>query len=213
MEKIVLNAERRSVVGKQVKALRREGKLPAVIYGRHLQALPISLDARETNRALAGVTSSHLLSINVQGELHTALVREKQRHPVRGDLMHVDFLAVSMTEKLRTMVVIQLEGEAPVVKEKDGLLVTGVEELEVECLPADLPERIIVDISTLEDIGDTIYVRDVKLPPSVEVLTDPDEMVVLVTATVTEEEEMVEVEAGAEPEVIEKGKKEEAVED
>lgn len=213
MEEIVLNAERRTLIGKQVKALRREGKLPAVIYGHHLQALPITLDARETNRVLTGVTSSQLLSINVQGELHTALVREKQRHPVRGDLMHVDFLAVSMTEKLRTMVVIQLEGEAPAVKEKDGLLVTGVEELEVECLPADLPERIIVDISSLNDIGDTIFVRDVRLPPAVEVLTDPDEMVVLVTAPVTEEEEMVEVEEGAEPEVIEKGKKEEEEEE
>lgn len=208
MEEIVLNAERRTLVGKQVKALRREGKLPAVVYGHHLQALPITLDAREANRVLAGITSSHLLSINVQGELHTALVREKQRHPVRGDLLHVDFLAVSMTEKLRTTVVIQLEGEAPAVKEKDGLLVTGVEELEVECLPADLPERIVVDISILKDVGDTIYVRDVQLPPEIEVLTDPDEMVVLVTAPVTEEE-MVEVEEGAEPEVIEKGKKEE----
>lgn len=209
MEEIVLNAERRTVVGKQVKALRREGKLPAVVYGHHLEALPITLDAREASRVLAGITSSHLISINVQGDLHTALVREKQRHPVRGDLMHVDFLAVSMTEKLRTMVVIQLEGEAPAVKEKDGLLVTGVEELEVECLPADLPERIVVDISNLTDIGDTIYVRDVQLPPSVEVLTDPDEMVVLVTAPVTEEVEEVEVEGAPEPEVIEKGKREE----
>ncbi len=209
MEEIVLNAERRTIIGKQVKALRRAGKLPAVLYGHHFEPLPITLDAREANRVLPGITSSHLLSINVQGDVHTALVREKQRHPVKGDLLHVDFLAVSMTEKLRTMVVIQLEGEAPAVKERDGLLVTGVEELEVECLPADLPERIIVDISNLNDIGDAIYVRDVKLPSSVEVLTDPDEMVVLVTAPVTEEVEMAEVGEGAEPEVIEKGKREE----
>jgi large subunit ribosomal protein L25 len=209
MEEIVLNAERRTVIGKQVNALRRDGKLPAVLYGHHFDPLPITLDAREANRILAGVTSSHLIMINVQGDSHAALVREKQRHPVRGNLIHVDFLAVSMTEKLRTMVVISLEGDAPAVKEKNGLLVTGVEQLEVECLPSDLPERIEVNIAGLENIGDAIYVRDLSLSSAVEVLTDPDEMVILVTAPAAEEvEERVEEVGEEEPEVIEKGKKE-----
>jgi large subunit ribosomal protein L25 len=214
MEDIVLKAERRTVIGKQVNALRRAGKLPAILYGHHFEPLAITLDSREATRILAGITSSHLITIDVQGSPHAALVREKQRHPVRGNLIHVDFLAVSMTEKLRTMVVISVNGEAPAVKEKNGLLVTGVEELEVECLPGDLPERIDVDISKLENIGDAIYVRDLPLPSVVEVLTDPNEMVILVTAPIAEEVEEVAVEAGgAEPEVIEKGKKEEEEED
>jgi large subunit ribosomal protein L25 len=208
MEEKVLNAEVRSVVGKQVKALRRQGGLPAVVYGHNFDPIPITLDAKEASRILAGITSSQLLALKVGGVTHSALVREKQRHPVRGNLIHVDFLAVSMTEKLRAMVIIETEGEAPAVRDYDGLVVTGVEEVEVECFPRDLPERIIVDLLSLKEIGDAIYVRDLQLSSNVEILTDPDEMIVLVTAPAgeVEEEEGLEV---AQPEVIEKGKKEE----
>jgi len=208
MEKVVLKAERRDVLGKQVKALRRQGKLPAVVYGYQIQPIAITMDAREASRLLAGVTSSQLIEINVEGDQHTALVREKQRNPILGTLLHVDFLAVSMTEKLRANVVIVLEGEAPAVKELDGVIVTRIEELEVECLPGDLPERITIDLSSLVAIGDAIHVRDIRLPSTVQVLTDLDEMVVLVTAQEVEEVEEVE-EAEEEPVVIEKGKKEE----
>jgi large subunit ribosomal protein L25 len=208
MEEKVLNAEVRLVVGKQVKALRRQGGLPAVVYGHNFDPIPITLDAKEASRILAGITSSQLLALKVGGVTHSALVREKQRHPVRGNLIHVDFLAVSMTEKLRAMVIIETEGEAPAVRDYDGLVVTGVEEVEVECFPRDLPERIIVDLLSLKEIGDAIYVRDLQLSSNVEILTDPDEMIVLVTAPAgeVEEEEGLEV---AQPEVIEKGKKEE----
>lgn len=212
MEEIVLNAKRRDVVGKQVKALRREGQLPAVLYGRHLAPVLITLDMRDTSRVLPTITSSHLVVVDVDGERHTTLVREKQRHPVTGGLLHVDFQILSMTEKLRTTVVIVLEGDAPATKNFNGILVTGQTELEVECLPNDLPERVRVDISGLTDIGNAIHVRDLVLPPAVDVLTDPDELVVLVTAPAAEEKEEVVVEAEAveaEPEVIEKGKKEE----
>lgn len=210
MEERVLSAEVRTVIGKQVKALRRQGSLPAVIYGHNLEPVPITLDAKEASRFLAGTTSSQLLTINVGGVIHSTLVREKQRHPVRGNLIHVDFLAVSMTEKLRAMVIIDTDGEAPAVRDFDGYIVSGVEEIEVECLPQDLPERIVVDLSSLGAIGDAIFVRDLQLPAAVEILTDPNEMIVLVTApsVEVEEEELV----SAEPEVIEKGKKEEEIE-
>lgn len=214
MEEKVLSAEVRNVLGKQVKALRREGGLPAVLYGHNFDPVSITLNAKEASRILAGVTSSQLLTLEIGGKKHSALVREKQRHPVRGNLIHIDFLAVSMTEKLRAMVVIDTAGEAPAVQDFDGLVVSGVEQVEVECLPGDLPERITVDLSSLKEIGDAIYVRDVKLSSAVEILTDPDEMIVLVTApSVEEEEEGVEEEVEeAEPEVIEKGKKEEEFE-
>lgn len=214
MEEKVLSAEVRNVLGKQVKALRREGGLPAVLYGHNFDPVSITLNAKEASRILAGVTSSQLLTLEIGGKKHSALVREKQRHPVRGNLIHIDFLAVSMTEKLRAMVVIDTTGEAPAVQDFDGLVVSGVEQVEVECLPGDLPERITVDLSSLKEIGDAIYVRDVKLSSAVEILTDPDEMIVLVTApSVEEEEEGVEEEVEeAEPEVIEKGKKEEEFE-
>ncbi len=211
MEETVLSAKRRDIVGKQVKALRRAGRLPAVLYGRHLAPILVTLDMRESSHVLPTITSSHLVVVDVDGERHTTLVRERQRHPVTGDLLHVDFQVLSMTEKLRATVIIVLEGDAPATKNFNGVLVTGQTELEVECLPSDLPERIRVDISTLAEIGNAIHVRDLVLPPAVEVLTDPDELVVLVTAPAAEEkEEVVEVvEEAAEPEVIEKGKKEE----
>lgn len=118
-----------------------------------------------------------------------------------------------MTESLRTAVGLDLQGEAPAVANYGGISVTGVEELMVECLPADLPERIIIDLSSLKRIGDAIYVRDVQAPPNVEILADPEEMIILITAPAAEpveEEELVEeLELeGEEPEVIERGKRE-----
>jgi len=208
MEKTVLQAEHRDVVGKQVKALRRQGRLPAVLYGRNIQPIPVTMDFREANRILPGITSSRLLVVNVDGEEHTALVREKQFHPVQGKLIHVDFMVVSLTEKLRANVSIHLEGESPAVRDINGILVPVIEEIEVECLPQDLPERIMVDVSSLTEIGSAIHVRDLKLSDRVRVLTDPDEMVAVVTAP--EAEEVVEeVAPEIEPEVIERGKKEE----
>jgi large subunit ribosomal protein L25 len=214
MEEIVINAKPRTVVGKQVKALRREGGLPAILYGTHISPIAVTLDAHEAGKILESITSSHLIVVEVDGDRHNALVKDKQRHPVQGNLLHIDFQVVSMTEKLRTNVMIELEGEAPAVLDYNGVVVSGLDTLEVESLPQDLPERVMVDISGLGEIGDAIYVRDLQLPEAVQVLSDPDEMIALVTAQVAEveeeeEEEVEEVEAGEEPEVIERGKREE----
>ncbi|RCK76014.1 MAG: LSU ribosomal protein L25p [Anaerolineae bacterium] len=208
MENIVIEATKRDVSGKKVKALRRQGKLPAVVYGHQFPPQPILLDYRQASRTLAGVSSSQLIELDLEGQKVPVLVRERQYHPLSGNMIHIDFLAVSMTEALRAFVPIELEGEAPAVKDFGGVVVTGLEEIEVECLPKDLPEKITVDLSKLEKIGDGIYVKDLVLPAGVEVLSDSDEMIVLVTAPEGEE---VEAEVGEEfePEVIEKGKKEE----
>jgi large subunit ribosomal protein L25 len=208
MEKVVLKADARQVIGKQVKALRREGLLPAVIYGRGIEPMPISLGLHEASRVLPGVSSSQLIEVEVDGKPHTTLVRERQRHPITGALLHIDFQEVSMTETLRTVVSFHLHGEAPAVTRYGGILVSGLEELLVECLPGDLPEHIEVDISSLQEIGDAIHVRDIQAPAGVEILSDPEDMIVLITAPSAAEEEEV-VAAEAEPEVIEKGKKEE----
>ena len=208
MEEVVLKAQKRDVIGKQVKALRRQGKLPAILYGRSITPIAVTFDFKETSRIMPYITSSQLVVIDLDGEQHHALVRERQLHPVLGSLLHIDFNVVSMTEKLRANVSIHLVGEAPAVKDFDGILVSALDELEVECLPKYLPERIDVDISILKQIGDAIHVRDLVLAEQIEVLTDLGELVVLVTAP--EAEELVPVEPGAaEPEVVERGKKEE----
>jgi large subunit ribosomal protein L25 len=213
MEKVVLKAEKRDVIGKQVRALRREGKLPAVVYGRHIDPISIVLDAHDASKTLGRATSSSLITIEVGGKQYPTLVRERQLDFIRNELIHVDFMAVSMTEKITASVGVHIVGESPAVKEYGAILVTGLTELEVECLANDLPERFVVDVSGLVEISDGVYVRDVPAPANVEILSDPEEMIVVATAMAAEEEEEVEEvlegEEGEEPEVIGKGKEEE----
>ena len=208
MEEIVLQANARKVIGKQVRALRRAGLLPGVIYGNEIDPITITLNHREASRILPTVSSSQLVEVEVDGARHTTLVREKQRHPVSGSLIHVDFQAVSLTEKLRTTVSIILKGESPAAKVYGGVVVSGQEEVEVECLPRDLPEHIEVDLTALKELGSSVYVRDLVVPAGVEVLTDGGELVVVITAPISEAA-LAAAEGGmAEPEVIERGKKE-----
>jgi len=220
MEKVVLQATKRDVIGKQVKALRRAGKLPAVIYGRHTDPINVNLDARSASVVLAKATASSLVTIDVEGTEHLALVREKQRDYIKNTLLHVDFLAVSLTEKLRTKVAIHFVGVSLAVKDFNAVLVHNLEELEVECLPADLPERIDVDISSMLKPGEGIRVHEVHVSDKVRLLADPDTMVVVATFAKVEEEAVAgAVAAGAtatatEPEIaVERGKKEEAADD
>ncbi len=216
MEKVVLNASKRDVVGKQVKALRREGKLPAVIYGRHTEPININLDAHSAALALGKLTSSSLVTINVDGIEYPALVREKQRDFIKNRLLHVDFLAVSMTEKLRTSVAVHFTGVSGAVKDFNAVLVKNLEQLEVECLPTDLPERIEVDITPLAKPGDGIRVHEVKVPDTIRILNDPETMVAVATFAKVEEEAAAVPGAegvtptATEPELsVERGKKEE----
>jgi large subunit ribosomal protein L25 len=211
MEDIVITAKKRAVIGKQVKALRRAGGLPAILYGSGIKPTPILLNAREAGRILGSISSSALLTLDVEGERHLALVRDRQRNFLLGTLNHVDFQVVSRTEKLRTGVAVEASGISPIVDDDEGILMTGLVELRVECYPQDLPEKIVVDISGLEKIGDAIYVKDVTPPSNVEFLDDPDETLFVITAptaeeVIEEEEAEEEVEPG-EPEVIERGKR------
>jgi len=208
MEKVIFQTTKRTVTGKQVRALRRQGKLPAVLYGHNVEPIPLQMDAHEASLVLPRLTTSSLVTVMVAGKEYTALVREKQRDFIKNQYLHVDFQAVSLTEKIRTKVGIELSGQSLAVKNYNAVIVTGVDELEVECFPQDLPERIVVDISVLENIGDSIYVRDIVLSDKVEVLTDPEEMVVVATAAESEEVSE-EVAVQVEPELsVERGKKE-----
>ena len=212
MEKVVLKASKRDVIGKQVKALRRAGKLPAVLYGRHMdQPLAIMLDQRDAAVSLSHVSSSSLVTIDLDGTEYPALVREKQRDFIKNRLLHIDFLVVSLTEKLTAYVGIELAGLSLGVKDYNAILVPGLSEIEVECLPADLPEKIVVDIGPLDKVGTSIHVGDLVLSDKIKVLSSPTEMIVIATAAKVEEAPIAGAEAAVteEPEVIEKGKKEE----
>jgi large subunit ribosomal protein L25 len=214
MQEILLDAEKRELIGKQVKALRRQGKLPGILYGRNIQPTPILMDLRKASRTLVHLAPSALVTVILEGEKHLALVREKQRDFIRGTMKHVDFQVVSMTEKLRVNVTLEVIGLSPAVKDYNGVLVEGLSEVEVECYPQDLPSKISVDVSGLKKIGDSFTVRDLQMPPNVVAMDNPDDMVIIVTAQAAEElVAPVVVAAEAEPEVVEKGKKEEGEEE
>ncbi len=211
MEKAVINATLRTVTGKKVGAMRREGKLPAVIYGHNFDATPITLDLKETSRVLHGLTASSLVYINLNGKESAALVREKQRDYLRNTLKHVDFQVVSLTEKIRAKVAITLEGVSPAVKDFNGIIISEMDSVEVEALPQDLPEKITLDLSNLKKIGDHFTVKDIALSDKVHVHASMEDIIVIVTLS-KDEEAAVEGSAVAEPEIIEKGKKEEETE-
>ncbi len=209
MEKVVLKATKRTVTGKQVKQLRRQGLLPGVVYGHNVEPTPISLDAHDAGLVLPKLTSSSIVTIDLEGKQIAALVREKQKNFIKNYFTHVDFQAVSLTETIRTYVSLHFYGTAPAIKEFQAAIVTNMDEIEVEALPNDLPERIEVDLSKLAALGDAIHVKDLPIPAGVEVLTDGDEVVAVATGT-KEETEEAEVVEGIEPELsVERGKKEE----
>ena len=213
MTETVLNANERTLRGSHVKALRREGILPAVVYGAGIESKAIELDQHEASKILSTVGGSTLVTLNIGKEKHQVLVREIQRDAIRLDILHVDFLKVAMDVKIRTMVPVELVGEAPAVQELGGLLVTGLSEVEVEALPSDLPEKVSVDVGALVGMDDNITVADLVFGENVEVLTSLDELIASVVYQVEEEieEEEIEeiIEEEVEPEVIEKGKREE----
>jgi large subunit ribosomal protein L25 len=212
MEKVVLHAIPRTVKGKQVSAMRRQGQLPAVIYGHHFDATPITLDLKDATKKLIGLTPTTLVYVDLEGKEHAALVREKQRNYIRNTIIHVDFQAVSLKEKIRAGIVVELTGLSPAVKDFNAIVVNGTSIVHVEGFPQDLPEHLVVDLSVLKNIGDVIRVKDLEISDKISVLTDVEEMVALISMPQLEvEEEVVEEEVAAtgEPEVIEKGKKEE----
>jgi large subunit ribosomal protein L25 len=224
-EKIVLEAQKRTLKGKKVKALRRQGFLPGIIYGRLLKnqidPIAIQLDLHEASKTINKLTGSSLVTLIVDKKEYPVVLREAQKDVIYGTLKHVDFMAVSLTEKLQTAVPIELIGQAPAEISMAAVVVTGISELEIECLPQDMPERIEVDATVLVDIDSAIYVKDLVLPDTYEVLTDPEELIAGVTYVTIEEEEEEEEEdelaelfdEDMEPEVIEKGKKDEDLEE
>ncbi|MCS7054753.1 MAG: 50S ribosomal protein L25 [Thermoflexales bacterium] len=210
VDKIELNAEIRTAVGSGVNALRRSGKVPAIVYGRNTPNIPIQLDAREVANTLRKIGHNTLITLNIAGKdtPQMVLTREVQRDPIRRAIQHIDFYAVSMTEKITANIRVILAGEPEDVRSGAGVLLQERDTLEIECLPSDLIESVTIDVSRMK-VDDVVRVKDVIVPQGITLLDDPEDEVVRVTRFVEAKEE----EAAAEPaevEVIEKGKKEEA---
>ena len=214
-KQVKLKAEHRTATGRSAaRKLKARGIIPAVIYGAKGKSQALQVSAREINAMLSHASGENILvELEIPGEKsnRTALVQEIQHAPVGGNIMHIDFHAVSMDEKIHAEVPLETTGIANGVKNFGGLLEQSLRTLAVECLPRDLPDRITVDVSNL-NIGDSIHVRDIQLPTGVVAKVQADLTAFSVVAPAVEEEPAVaaaEAEAAAAgPEVI-KEKKEE----
>jgi large subunit ribosomal protein L25 len=220
MEKIGLKASRREETGKSAnKQLRRGGMIPAVIYKEGKEGISISVDKKAFWKATHTEAGGNaIISIGIdegtKKEEKTVIVQAFQTDPLRDDIIHVDFHEISLTEKIRVHVPIRTKGESVGVADEDGVLNQVLWELDLECLPTNIPEHIDVNISELK-IGESIHVKDLETPEGVQVMNDEEQMVVGVTHQQVEEEVVAEEgeEESSEPEVIKKGKQEEGAEE
>lgn len=201
MASIELQATSRDERGSHNKPLRRDGKVPAVLYGHKVSPRAIVADATVLERVWMRAGRTHLIDLSVDGgRAQKVLVRELQIDPRTNRAIHADFFAVNLREKLTAEVPVVITGESPaVVDTKVGTLQQLVQTLRIECLPADLPAQFSVDVSGLVDIDQGVHVRDIALPDGVALVhVDPDELVVKVTALrIVEEEEPAAAEAEA----------------
>ncbi|SMB89464.1 LSU ribosomal protein L25P [Thermanaeromonas toyohensis ToBE] len=200
MEASVLTVQPRQKTGKgPARRLRQQGLLPAILYGRDAGNLPIMIKLKELQRVLEREGERALVKVHLEKDgarqEYMALLREVQRDPIRGDLLHVDLYQVPAGEKITVTVPVVLEGEPRGVK-AGGILQHGLSELEIECLPADLPEAIVVDVSGL-DVGDHLTVADIKPPKGVKILSEPEGLIATVVELEKGEEAEAEEEGGA----------------
>jgi large subunit ribosomal protein L25 len=189
MEIIKLNASKREVSGKKVKQLRVQGLVPAVVYGHGVESVSLAIDAKEFEKAFQKAGESTLVDLAVNGgESAKVLVQDVQYDPLKGTFVHVDFRQVNMKEKMEVEIPLRLVGEAPVVREQGATLVRALDTVNVRCLPQDLVHEIEVPLDGLKAVGDSIAVGDLKVPAGLEVINEPEEMIVIVNATITEDE-------------------------
>jgi large subunit ribosomal protein L25 len=204
MENIELRASSRTIQGKQVKQLRAEGWVPAVLFGARIQSQSIQVEETALAKTLRQAGSTTLVNLFVDDDTkpHIVLAREIQRDILTGRLRHVDFYQVQLDHKIKTMPALEVVGESPLVKSGSAVLVQILTHVEIECLPGDLIHSIPVDVSVLRRLDDSITVGDLPVPPGVTILIDPSDTVMSVVpprAAIEEaaEEEIAELEMGA----------------
>lgn len=215
-ETFKLSATSRDVVGKKVRKYRREGQVPAVVYGPDFAPMNVFVLESELRHVLARAGGTHLLELNIGDETIPALARDVQRNPIRNRLMHVDFYRVAMDRVIHTEVPIVLVGTSPAIARKEAIAIHPTGTILIECLPGDLPASVEIDISGLINIGDQILVGQLELPATVKVLTPADDLLVKLDyaeAVALPEEEAEAAAVTAEVEVITARKPEEEEEE
>ena len=179
MDQLVVSARKRDAVGKgAVSKLRREGRIPAVVYGRAISPVALDLNEIEFLKTLKKVSESTIIKLDVDGTVLEAFVKEANRNIINGKLLHVDFYAIERGKLLRAHVSLHVSG-SPVGVREGGILETPLHEIEVECMPKDLPEQITIDVSALK-VNEALHARDIVLPAGVKLIGNGDQVVALV---------------------------------
>src|SRR3989344_174856 len=198
MEQVSLAAQKRSVLGRKVKTLRREGVIPAHVFGHKVTTIHVQVKNSDFSKVFEKVGETGIIDLAIDGSKKPVLVRNVQLHPVTSAPLHIDFYQVNLTEKVKVNVPIEIAGEAGAVAKKIGVLLTPVSEVEIETLPADIPEKITLDVSKLENVGDEIKVKDLVVDRNkVAILQDAELVVAQIGELVTKEMEAVEAEIEA----------------
>ncbi len=198
MKKSSLNAQKRTLIGRKVKQLRKRGQLPASVYGKKVASISITVGIEDFERVFSEAGETGLVELQINNQTHPVLIKNIQLHPVNGKPLHIDFYQVDLKEKVKARVPLKIISAAPAVEQKIGVLLQLLDELEVEALPTNLPEHIEVDISRLEKIDDVIKVGDLVLPSDVLVLSDKDQELVKIGQLITKEAEaLAQAEAAA----------------
>ena len=181
--KITLKFDKREEFGRKVKRLRKVGKIPANIFGKEIKSASITVDKKEFSQVFEKAGETQVIDLGGR----SVLVSNVQSDPVSGEFIHIDFRQVDLKEKIEAKVPIEVIGESPAEKQNLGTVVQQIHEIEVEALPADLPEKIIIDISKLTEVDQAIYVKDLKVDKNIEVKTDLELIVVKVEPPTKEE--------------------------
>jgi len=186
---VEIKASRRTALGKKVKALRREGQVPANVYGRNQASLAVQLVNREIEHLLATHSRSQVVSVDVEGQQEPALISAVQRHPTRQHVLHVDFQRISMDIPVQVSVTLSFHGEAPAIRLHEAVIVHNLSEVSVLGLPGAIPSEIQVDVSALDDVDASIFVRDLSVGDGLQIMSDPDELVARAMRSTVEAEE------------------------
>lgn len=174
--------------------LRAEGQIPAVIYGHGMEPLPVSVDRRELRLALVGAGFNTLLSLDVDGKKYPAIIKDLQRHPIKRNVSHIDFLQVNVNEEITISVPVRLEGEAKAVLNDGGMVDPAVDTIEVVCTPNTMPTEIVIDISDMQP-GQVIRLAEIVLPAGTSAAGDPEMPVVTAIQGSTEADSQTPTEA------------------
>ena len=201
-----LTVNSREVLGKKVKVLRRQGVTPANIFGRGVESTAIQVSTDELRHVLRSAGRNEIVYLKLAGdEPRPTFVKHVQHHPIADNILHVDFLQISLKERVRIDVPVHIIGLAPAVDRYGGILTLGLDHITVEALPTDVPSAVEADVSSLEEVDSAFHVGDLQIPEGVMLLTDPEQVVAKVSPPAVVQVDVVEEVEGEEPAALAPG--------